>query len=85
DFNQAEGTGAIFVAAELSYTDFSHAVMTRADFSEANLRQANLHRLDDRDANWTNTNKKLVKETDRHLAIAEDWTPPKPETKTSYE
>ena len=75
-FTKADCREAVFSAARIPYGDFSHAVLRGADFSRADLLQCVLHRIDDEGTDWTGTNKKLVKATDRDLAEAEDWTPP---------
>ena len=78
EFNHANCRGAKFISAKIPYADFSHAYLRNADFSHADLTQSVLHSVDDSGVIWKGANRKLVDLTDKDLAMAEKWVPPKP-------
>jgi len=64
--------------AAMPYSNLSHANIAGADFSYADLKQSKLHMADDTGTKWRGANLKLVEYTDKDLAFAETWTPPRP-------
>jgi uncharacterized protein YjbI with pentapeptide repeats len=62
----------------MPYLDASHADLTGAIFVRADLKQACLHAVVDKQVNWNEANRKGARETDRELAKAEAWKPPRP-------
>ena len=78
EFSAADCHGAVFFKAKLPYSDLSHAILSGANFTGADLKQATLHRIIDKNIIWRGANRKLAEYTDKDLAEAEDWQPPKP-------
>jgi len=78
EFNYADCSGGLFIKSRLRYADMSHAKFIACDMSESILLQARLHCCDDTAANWKGASKVLVETTDKDLALAEAWKPPRP-------
>lgn len=61
----------------MKYSDLSHANLQNCDMAEANLLQSVMHCTRDVGTNWKGTSRLLVETTDKDLAAAENWKPPR--------
>jgi len=78
EFNYADCYGARFSHAKMLYSDLSYTSLINCDMTGANLLQAVLHCTDDSGANWQGASKTLIDTTNKDLAAAESWKPPRP-------
>ena len=74
-FSKTNCDGAMFTRADLTYVDFSHAILDNAlmDFTE--LNRANLHEILEVNSIWEGANKASALPTDEKKAQAENFKP----------
>jgi uncharacterized protein YjbI with pentapeptide repeats len=87
DLRQSQFTDASFIKANaekiklegshLPWADFSYTNLVSADFRKVNLDGAKTHCMDDRDTLWEGASRIDERVTDRDLATAEKWQPPR--------
>ena len=77
EFPYAECEGASFEGARMPYAVFSHTDLSGVDFHDTDLTQAVMHKVTDAGVRWSGAIRIGMQGTDKELAAAEMWMPPR--------